>query len=413
MAETVDVVIIGAGIIGMAAAWQLARRSRARILVIEKGAGPGEGSTGASSAVCRYRYTHAETVQLAVDGISAYRDWAAFTQLTAPRATFHNDGVLWLADARTNWAADEAIRLARHGVRSAVLDDLALQEAFPGLSTCARGPDLDIAESHGCSGGRSHLLELDGGHVDPVDALQDLIECSRRAGVEVRFGAWVTDLLKSETKVVGVRLANGEDIHAGSVVCAAGPWCEAIYRLAGLEKRWPMEPTRIQVAHIARPPSLPGYLPVTVDLPGGIYFRLQNRGQQILVGSVLEEDERERVCDPDHYPRYADDGFIRAKLHVLAHRLPSLGNPTQVRGYSGLYTMNRSDMHPVVGETPVAGLYVANGLSGHGFKLAPAIGSLIAQAIAGERTSFDTEVDPAFLSFDRTPIRLESKSVLA
>jgi glycine/D-amino acid oxidase-like deaminating enzyme len=66
-----------------------------------------------------------------------------------------------------------------------------------------------------------------------------------------------------------------------------------------------------------------------------------------------------------------------------------------------------------VGETPVAGLFVANGLSGHGFKLAPAIGSLIAQAIAGERTSFDTEVDPTFLSFDRAPIRLESKSVLA
>jgi glycine/D-amino acid oxidase-like deaminating enzyme len=85
----------------------------------------------------------------------------------------------------------------------------------------------------------------------------------------------------------------------------------------------------------------------------------------------------------------------------------------RIRGYSGLYTINARDVHPVVGKTEIDGFYVANGCSGHGFKLAPAIGSLIAQAIVGVGGAFDTRVDPGFLAFDRTPIAIASKSVLA
>ena len=66
-----DVVIAGAGIIGLSIAWQLARRSALSIAVLEKGAGVGEGSTGASSSICRTRYSIDETLLLARDGIHA------------------------------------------------------------------------------------------------------------------------------------------------------------------------------------------------------------------------------------------------------------------------------------------------------------------------------------------------------
>ena len=81
-----DVVIAGAGIIGLSIAWQLARRSKLSIAVLEKGAGVGEGSTGASSAVCRTRYSLDDVVFLARDGINAYRHWSQFTSLSEPRA---------------------------------------------------------------------------------------------------------------------------------------------------------------------------------------------------------------------------------------------------------------------------------------------------------------------------------------
>ena len=70
-------------------------------------------------------------------------------------------------------------------------------------------------------------------------------------------------------------------------------------------------------------------------------------------------------------------------------------------------------MHPVVGPSAIDGFWLANGFSGHGFKLAPAIGSMLAQALTGERRDFDTAVPLSFLGVDREPIGLASKNVLA
>ena len=152
---------------------------------------------------------------------------------------------------------------------------------------------------------------------------------------------------------------------------------------------------------------------VTADISSGIYFRTQNRGQQLVVGSVLEEDEREAVADPDDFPREIDTDFEVAKLHLLHHRLPAMPYRGKVRGYCGLYTVNRNDVHPILGETAIPGFWVANGFSGHGFKLAPAIGSMMAQAITGERTDFDTRIPVTTYGIGRQPIELESLSVLA
>lgn len=413
MAEKADIVIIGGGIIGLCTAMQLAHRFAGRIIVLEKGAGPGEGSTGASSAVCRFKYTRAETVRLACDGINAYRNWPEFLGIGSPLARFYNIGVLWLSDGQADWPVREAKRLAPLGVRAAVLDDLSVQERFPAINPCVLAPDLESGASHECRCGGRHLLEPDGGYIDPMDALQDLVAAARLKGVDVRFRSEVAGIAIERGRVTGVSLKSGEHIACGGVVNAAGPWCNAVNAMAGLKHDWPLTPCRIQMVHIGRPPAMRGDIPVCVDLTGGIYFRPQGRGREIIVGSVREEDEREFIADPDDYARYADDDFVRLRLHALQHRLPGLAPRGPVRGYSGLYTINRADVHPVVGRTEIAGFYIANGFSGHGFKLAPAIGSLLARVIAGPGGPFDTDVDLSFLAIDRKPIELGSKSVLA
>jgi glycine/D-amino acid oxidase-like deaminating enzyme len=249
--------------------------------------------------------------------------------------------------------------------------------------------------------------------MDPVDALQDLLQALRTAGVEVRFQAQVTGVDIRGGAVASVALAGGGQIACERLVNAAGPWCNDIFALAGLSCPWPLKPTRIQVVHVDRPPEVEGDIPVAVDPLGGIYFRTQSRGQEIIVGSILEEDEQEVVDQPDDFPMFIEDSFAQTKLHALQHKIPAMRYRGRVRGYSGLYTINARDVHPVVGKTEIDGFYVANGCSGHGFKLAPAIGSLIAQAIVGVGGAFDTRVDPGFLAFDRTPIAIASKSVLA
>ncbi len=411
--RTHDVVIVGAGIIGLSIAWQLARRSSLAVAVLDKGSGVGEGSTGASSAVCRYRYTLDEVVDLARNGIGAYRQWREFTALDAPRAQFQNDGVLWMPGGDLDWSDREHARLAGLGVATEVLDASQLSEAFPSLSACTQAPDLETGAPHDCDVGGRSLFEPEGGYMDPVSAAQDLVEACRGAGVDVRFGARVDAIDVAGGRVRSVTTADGRSFFAGLVVNAAGPWCRTLHEAAGLNIDWDLAPVRIQVLHRDRPDALHGHIPVTVDMQAGIYFRTQNRGQQLLVSSVREEDERETVADPDRFRAHTDEDFELRILHALHHRLPALPYRGKVRGYCGLYTVNLDDVHPVLGPTSVEGLWLANGFSGHGFKLAPAIGSMIAQAITGTSLDSDTNVPLSFLGVDRTPIAMAGKSVLA
>lgn len=408
-----DLVIVGAGIIGLSIAWQVARRSNLKIAVVEKGIGVGEGSTGASSAVCRFRYSLDEMVTLARDGIAAYQHWQDFTGLRTPRAQYNREGVLWLPGSDGQWAELQHQRMRKLGISTEVLDEQDLCSRFPAINPCALAPDVNDGSSHECASGGSSLLEVDGGYMDPVSAAQDLVEACLGSGVDVRFQCAVSDVLLEAGRVTGIALRNGEYIFSPLVLNAAGPWCRELYAAAGLPLQWNLEPVRIQVLHRDRPASLPGHIPVTVDMSGGIYFRTQNRGQQLIVSSVREEDEREVIVDPDHFLRVPDDRFEMEKLHILHHRLPGLSYKGAVTGYCGLYTVNTDDVHPILGPTQVEGFWVANGFSGHGFKLAPAIGSLIAQALTNQGCEFDTAVSLSFLAINRDPINLDSRSVLA
>lgn len=408
-----DLIIVGGGIIGLSIAWQTARRSGLKIAVLEKGAGVGEGSTGASSAVCRFRYSLDEVVTLAKDGIAAYQNWREFTGLADPNAQYQREGVLWLPGTDEHWAETQHRRMQSLGVATEVLDATELRERFPAVNPCGLAPDFDSGEGHRCIDGARSFFEVDGGYMDPVSAAQDLVTACRGAGVDVCFNVTVSDVRRQGGRVAGLVLASGELLDAPLVINAAGPWCRDIYRAAGLDLRWDIRPVRIQVLHRDRPAVLQGHIPVTADMAGGIYFRTQNRGQQLIVSSVREEDEREHVEAPDDFNRVPDTEFELYKMHALHHRLPDLPYQGKVTGYCGLYTVNHDDVHPVLGPTEVEGFWVANGFSGHGFKLAPAIGSMLAQAITGTRCEFDTSVPLSFLSVDREPIALDSKSVLA
>lgn len=408
-----DVVIVGAGIIGLSIAWQIARRSKLRIAVLERGVGVGEGSTGSSSAVCRFRYSLDEVVELARDGIAAYQDWRCYTGLSRTRAEYRNDGVLWIPGSDTDWAFTQHRRMKSLGINTEVLSVEDVKRRFPSISTCGLSPDLESGEFHDCGGDQNFFFEVDGGYMDPVSAAQDLVDACRSYGVDVRFNSFVDDIEKTGGCVSGISMRDGERLESQLVINAAGPWCKEICDLAALSLPWDINPVRIQVIHRDRPPELTGHVPITVDMPGGIYFRTQNRGQQLIVSSVLEEDEREVVLNPDEFMRETDPSFEMAKLHALHHRLPALKYQGRVMGYSGLYTVNHDDVHPIVGPTVVEGFWVANGFSGHGFKLAPAIGSMIAQTLTGVNKDFDTQVPLDFLSVNRRAFDLNSKSVLA
>jgi glycine/D-amino acid oxidase-like deaminating enzyme len=251
------------------------------------------------------------------------------------------------------------------------------------------------------------LCEEDTGYFDPNGALRDLARACHASGtINLHMRTAVSAIETDNTgRASGIKLADGSRVSCGAVVNAAGPWCNALNKTAGLDLPWQLAPVRIQVLH----KDVPGLgtpqggaferVPAVCDLEHGVYFRPQLASQQILISTVRPEEERETVANPDEFNRAADPEMRQRYLGALHERLPTLEPRGRVSHYSALYTSNMDDGHPIIGATPVPGLFVANGFSGHGFKISPMAGALLARAITGLTTpDFDSSSDLDFLS---------------
>ncbi|MFV1970098.1 MAG: NAD(P)/FAD-dependent oxidoreductase [Acidimicrobiia bacterium] len=410
--ETTDIVIIGGGIMGMSIAHQVARRSKMSIIVIEKGTGLGEGSTGGSSAITRQRYTRVENVRIARDGNVVWRNWSEYTGLPDPVGRFHDIGVLWMMNENAAEVEEDRDRLVAEGIDAVMVDAAELAELYPGLSACMVPFDLTGEVEHECVDGDAFLIERDTGFFDATGALDDVAAAARLGGVDIAMRSEVVDVRVDGGRACGITLGDGSSIDAGLVINAAGPWCNRINAMAGLELPWSLVPTRVQVIYRALPPEVPRPIPVVGDAAGGVYFRPEAGGGQIIVGSILEEDELE-TADPDDYNVAADRAFIDLKIHALHHRIPALPYVGVPGGMASLYTVNRQDVLPIVGPTSMEGFAVVNGFSGHGFKESQMIGSMMAQWITGERADFDTDVPMSFFAVDRDPVDIGDHTVLA
>ena len=443
--------IIGAGIMGLNVALQLAKRGEREVLVLEKGRSLGEGSTGASSAVLRHLYTYDEMVQFAKDGYRAFTSWASYLETPEEQLAgrFTRTCGVWMTHDPASRVRANADRLARFQVPSSVLTMAQVAKRWPALNACTgalaghegEGEKGD-EEEHRCDGGEEMqvLVEENCGYFEPVDALEDLCAAVRRNGVRVEMGSGVTDILRtSGGRVTGVRTRDGRRVDCGTVVNCAGPWTNEVLRMAGATVPFTLEPTRIQVVYrgmrlseqqtLGATDRQDAVLPFFVDVRSGIYLRPQLRQRQLIVSTIREEDEREGVPDAelDCFSRSVDPD-VREKLrHALEHRLRSGGEgllESQRKSYGqicGLYTINRQDFHPLIGPIEgCPGFIACNGFSGHGFKIAPAVGSMVAQMLSSkplssssDASAFETTVDPSFFSPNRSPIPLERKGVLA
>jgi sarcosine oxidase subunit beta len=303
-------------------------------------------------------------------------------------------------------------RLVAEGIDAVMVDAADLKKFYPGVSACMVPFDLTGEIEHECADGDAFLIERDTGFFDATGALLDVATAARAGGVDVRMRAEVVDVSVAGGRATGVTLADGSSIDAHMIVNAAGPWCNRISAMAGLETPWELVPTRIQVLYRALPADVPRPIPVICDAPGGVYFRPEAGDGQIILGSLLEEDELE-LADPDRYNQSADRAFIDTKIHALHHRLPDLPYVGAPGGMASLYTVNRQDVLPIVGPTTIDGFAVVNGFSGHGFKESQVIASMMAQWITDERADLDTDVPMEFFSIDRDPIDIAEHTVLA
>jgi glycine/D-amino acid oxidase-like deaminating enzyme len=266
-------------------------------------------------------------------------------------------------------------------------------------------PPFSAVYEHGC------------GHLDSSTCLTDLHRVVVRDGVDVRFNQRVSafDLSPDGGRVTGVRMEDGRVLGGAVVVNASGPWFNKLNETANVKLSTEALPTRIQVGHKWVPDEFCS-LPFVADGwgPSGIYFMPRASNNQLVFGSVAHRFESEIVDNPDDCNPALDPDVKQDFLNCLFHRLPTLPREGEIVGFSSMYTVNQDDVHPMIGETKVAGLWACNGFSGHGFKLAPAVGSLVAQQVTGLKTdAWETSMATDFMGPYREPLKLKQKTHFA
>ncbi len=356
--STADVVVVGGGIEGVAAAWALGRRGVTDVVVCERDT-VGSGGTGKSSGVVRCHYGVPSLAALAWKGLALFEN---AQDVLGTDIGFVQSGYVVGVGPRNVDALHANLDAQRAlGIETGPIDREEVAQLWPTA-------ELDDFAAFG--------WEPRGGHGDAYRTAQAFAAAARRDGLRIRQGSRVVEVLLGAPGVRGVRLACGEEIHARSVVVATGPWSVGLLAPLGVEL--PITVHRVQKVLVAPGAGVEvGGLPVFSDLVSLQYFRAETSGELLFGDSDLS---RREIADPDDYSDRADTALLESAVEKIAHRLPGLPDAVVAGTYAGCYDVT-PDFNPVIGPTGIDGLFLAAGFSGHGFKIAPAVGELVADLV--------------------------------
>ena len=397
--KTADAVIIGAGVIGSAIAYELSRAGRS-VLVLDRGRGPGQGSTSASSAVVRFNYSTWTGVVTAWE--SKHR-WEAWEDYLGGRdggrlARFHRTGGLCLDSP--NQSAEKVLGLFDQvGVPYEVWSPEDLRLRLPLVDTGRHYPPKPVAEDafwYEPTGSIGGYWTPDAGFVDdPAFAAHNLMVAAQRLGASFRFGATVTGVRKEGGRVLGVTLDDGTRLDSPVLVNAAGPHSGVVNELAGAleDFRITTRPLRQEVHEIPGVTAYSPGVPLVADLDLGTYFRGTPAGNILVGGTEPECDPLVWLDDPDDTSLTPTQEIYEAQTYRVARRVPEATVPPRPRGIVGVYDVS-SDWVPIYDRTSVDGYYVAIGTSGNQFKNAPVVGELMARLIGAVEDGQDHDTDP-------------------
>lgn len=363
-----DVAIIGAGIVGSSVAYHLARQGHSSVLVLDAGTAGG-GSTGRAAGGIRAQFATEVDIRLALHSIAFYE---RFAELVGADISFRQYGYLFLAFTDEGWATLQRNAQLQRSMGVSV-------RPMEPSEVSARYPYLRLDGLRGANFGPRD------GYADPASAARGFLKYAKDRGVTVKENTRLNALEVHGGHLEAI-VADGQRHVVGSVVIAAGPWSAEVGRLAGLEL--PVAPLRRHLFFTDAIPEIPEEIPMTIEFETGFHFRKEGPGLLLAMPDPTETYG---------FKEGVNWAFAERVVEAGVHRVPLLSRARLVRGWSGLYEMT-PDHHAIVGQTPVDGLFVATGFSGHGFMLAPAVGQAVAELIT---TGSYRTVDCSALALER------------
>lgn len=367
MSASCDILIVGGGVMGTSIAFALAQRGAGRVVLLEKSF-LGAGSSGKSGAIIRQHYSNRITVAMAQKSLHTFQH---FDDIVGGPPVFTQTGMVIIVNERDRAGLDANIQMQRDmGVDVSVVSPQTLTD----IDRNARLADEEVA-----------AFESAAGYVEAVQVVASYAEGARRHGADIREGVEVKDIVRQGNQVIGVDTNEGR-YECRCIVLATGPWAAQLNKELGV--RLPVQACRTQVGLYRRPPDFGRRGVVYGDFVQGIYFK-PTHGDMVHAGSLAGEEAQNPV-DPDHYNEAADGTWLPLIRQRLSRRYPAMHRCYGRGGFGALYAIT-PDWHPIIDRIPgLAGCYCAVGFSGHGFKMSPIVGQLMAELIVdGQAKTLD------------------------
>jgi sarcosine oxidase len=372
---TFDVIVLGLGAMGSAAAYHLAARG-VRVLGIEQFTSPHDlGSSHGGSRIIRQAYFESPDYIPLV--LRAYELWRKL-EADAGVRLLHITGGMTLGGPQGEMVRRTMAAAREHSIPFEVFEGAEIARRFPAVTPLAG--DVAVVEPHA-------------GYLLPEECIRAHLKMAEKAGAELRFEEKVLRWRASE-RGAEVRTSRGA-YEAGHVVIAAGPWAQS-----ALAELFALRVTRQVMAWISPRGGVSDFVPerfpvwLAEDPEGGApaYGFPATDGEAGGVKAAIHGSDV--VCAPETVDRAIHDQDLTRIVERVKVRMPALAGEV-LRAKTCMYTMT-PDENFVIGAHPaMANCTVACGFSGHGFKFASVVGEVIADLAMMGRTELPVGIfDP-------------------
>src|SRR5437870_402225 len=355
--RSADAVVVGGGCMGTSIAWHLARRG-VRVVVLER-THLAAGATGHSGALVRQRYEARLGIRLARESLAFFQRFEKETNFSCD---FRTTGFLSGTRERDLPAFDALLEVLRsEGVRA---------ERLTPSDAKAMEPQLEVSDY------AALVHDPDAGYADPIATANGFAAAAAVEGAKVFGDRTVASIATRSGRVTGVKI-RGEGLLASErVVVAAGNWTRDLVATVG--PRLPIRYVRGEVALFRRPFDFGPPPRIHFDFYGNTYSRPE--GEKDTLAGYMDTDPRKTMRDHELLETLpvATAREIRTRL---AKRFPRMAEAQPRGGWAGAYDVT-PDSYPILDRVGPDGLFVAVGFSGHGFKLSPEVGRLMAEHVA-------------------------------
>ncbi len=261
MTRDADAIIIGAGVIGAACAFELAKLGY-RTITVDRNHDAGTGSTGGSCAIIRVHYSTLAGAAFAYEGYFYWRDWADYLGVPDEQgyARFVDCGCLVMATEANGHLEKHKGFCRELGIPFEDWDAAKIEERLPIYSLASFAPpkrmdDPAFGESNGGRVASGVFFPTAGYITDPQLSAHNLMRAAEAKGAAFRFNQSVADIINENGRCAGVRLASGEVIAAPVVLNVGGPASGRINAMAGVtgDMTITTRALRQEVAHVPSP----------------------------------------------------------------------------------------------------------------------------------------------------------------